>query len=292
MSPDRLFTPRFFVMCGFSFTVFLSAFQLLPTAPFHILDARRQHVGVGALPRLPHLRVGVLGAAHRRARRSRSARAASSSSSSVAIAVFSIAYAVIPSYRVMLGARPRPRRVLVGPAVRVGRLHDEHAAREPPGGGHRLLGAVDDRGDRRRAVVGFWIFTRRLARALPRRRGAQPDHGGDRVESAGGRRQRTTLPKTHGRRARVARARDLGHPVSLLVRLRRHHELHGALRRRQRRHAEGHLPDDAGDRDPADAAAGRTAGRSLRLPARVPAVPRADLRSASRACRSAARGSG
>jgi MFS family permease len=33
-----LFTPRFFVMCGFSFTVFLSAFQLLPTAPFHILD--------------------------------------------------------------------------------------------------------------------------------------------------------------------------------------------------------------------------------------------------------------
>ncbi len=34
---DRLFTPRFFLMCGFSFTVFLSAFQLLPTAPFHIL---------------------------------------------------------------------------------------------------------------------------------------------------------------------------------------------------------------------------------------------------------------
>ena len=25
-------------MCGFSFTVFLSAFQLLPTAPFHILE--------------------------------------------------------------------------------------------------------------------------------------------------------------------------------------------------------------------------------------------------------------
>jgi len=25
-------------MCGFSFTVFLSAFQLLPTAPYHIID--------------------------------------------------------------------------------------------------------------------------------------------------------------------------------------------------------------------------------------------------------------
>src|SRR5215210_1657705 len=35
---DRLFTPRFFLMCGFSFTVFLSAFQLLPTAPYRILD--------------------------------------------------------------------------------------------------------------------------------------------------------------------------------------------------------------------------------------------------------------
>ena len=38
MSSDRLFTPRFFVMCGFTFTVFLSAFQLLPTAPFRILE--------------------------------------------------------------------------------------------------------------------------------------------------------------------------------------------------------------------------------------------------------------
>ena len=38
MNPNRLFTPRFFLMCGFTFTVFLSAFQLLPTAPFHILD--------------------------------------------------------------------------------------------------------------------------------------------------------------------------------------------------------------------------------------------------------------
>jgi MFS family permease len=37
-SDDRLFTPRFFLMCGFAFTVFLSAFQLLPTAPFRILS--------------------------------------------------------------------------------------------------------------------------------------------------------------------------------------------------------------------------------------------------------------
>jgi MFS family permease len=35
-SRDPLFTPRFFVMCGFTFTVFLSAFMLLPTAPIRI----------------------------------------------------------------------------------------------------------------------------------------------------------------------------------------------------------------------------------------------------------------
>ena len=34
---ERLFKPRFFVMCGFTFTVFLSAFLLFPTAPFRIL---------------------------------------------------------------------------------------------------------------------------------------------------------------------------------------------------------------------------------------------------------------
>jgi MFS family permease len=35
---EALFTGRFFMMCGFTFTVFLSFFQLLPTAPFRILD--------------------------------------------------------------------------------------------------------------------------------------------------------------------------------------------------------------------------------------------------------------
>lgn len=37
-SRDQLFTPTFFAMCAFSFTVFLSAFQLFPTAPFRILS--------------------------------------------------------------------------------------------------------------------------------------------------------------------------------------------------------------------------------------------------------------
>ncbi len=35
---DRLLTPRFLIMFAYSFTVFFSVFQLLPTAPYHILD--------------------------------------------------------------------------------------------------------------------------------------------------------------------------------------------------------------------------------------------------------------
>jgi len=34
----RLFTPRFLLMCGFTFMMFLSEFQLLPTVPFRIRD--------------------------------------------------------------------------------------------------------------------------------------------------------------------------------------------------------------------------------------------------------------
>jgi MFS family permease len=44
VSDDRLFTPRFFLMCGYTFTVFLSLFQLIPTAPFHM-----RALGGGAL---------------------------------------------------------------------------------------------------------------------------------------------------------------------------------------------------------------------------------------------------
>src|SRR2546423_1306744 len=35
---DRLFTGRFFLMCAFTFTVFVSVFLLLPAMPYRILD--------------------------------------------------------------------------------------------------------------------------------------------------------------------------------------------------------------------------------------------------------------
>jgi MFS family permease len=99
--PDRLFTPRFFVMCGFSFTVFLSAFQLLPTAPFHILalggGTAAAGLFLGFLTYASALSAPVTGSLADRLGPRRILIG-----TSIAITVFSIAYALIPSYKVML----------------------------------------------------------------------------------------------------------------------------------------------------------------------------------------------
>jgi MFS family permease len=101
MSSDRLFTPRFFVMCGFTFTVFLSAFQLLPTAPFHILDLGgttfASGLFLGFLTYSSAFSAPVTGALADRIGQRHILII-----SSIALAAFSMGYAVIPSYRVML----------------------------------------------------------------------------------------------------------------------------------------------------------------------------------------------
>jgi MFS family permease len=101
LPPDRLFTPRFFVMCGYSFTVFLSAFQLLPSAPFHILalggGPSAAGLFLGILTYASALSAPITGTMSDRIGARRVLIVAS-----VAITVFSIAYALIPDYRVML----------------------------------------------------------------------------------------------------------------------------------------------------------------------------------------------
>jgi MFS family permease len=98
---DRLFTPRFFVMCGFTFTVFLSVFQLLPTAPFHILalggSTFASGLFLGFLTYSSALSAPATGALADRLGTRRILL-----TSSLAIAGFSIAYAVVPDYRVSL----------------------------------------------------------------------------------------------------------------------------------------------------------------------------------------------
>ena len=103
MSPssERLFTPRFFVMCGFSFTVFLSAFQLLPTAPFHILELGgttfASGMFLGFLTYASAFSAPVTGAFADRVGQRRLLIICS-----LAICGFSIAYGFITDYRVLL----------------------------------------------------------------------------------------------------------------------------------------------------------------------------------------------
>jgi MFS family permease len=98
---DPLFTPRFFVMCGFTFTVFLSAFQLLPTAPFHIVDLGGSTFAsglfLGFLTYASSTSAPLTGAIADHIGRRRTLLIASG-----VITLCSAGYAVTSSYRVML----------------------------------------------------------------------------------------------------------------------------------------------------------------------------------------------
>ena len=100
-STDRLFTPHFFVMCGFTFTVFLSAFQLLPTAPFHIIDLGGSTFAsglfLGFLTYASAFSAPVTGAFADRFGQRRILIV-----TSLALALFSMGYAVLTGYRLML----------------------------------------------------------------------------------------------------------------------------------------------------------------------------------------------
>ena len=98
---ERLFTPRFFVMCAFSFTVFLSAFQLLPTAPFRVLALGGSKFAAGMflgfLTYASAFSAPLTGALADRIGRRRMLIVCS-----LVIAGFSVAYALSRSYRVPL----------------------------------------------------------------------------------------------------------------------------------------------------------------------------------------------
>jgi MFS family permease len=88
-------------MCGFSFTVFLSAFQLLPTAPFHIIDLGGSTFAsglfLGFLTYASAISAPVTGAYADRV-----GQRLILIVTSLALTVFSLLYAVIADYRVLL----------------------------------------------------------------------------------------------------------------------------------------------------------------------------------------------
>jgi MFS family permease len=96
-----LFTRRFFTMCAFTFTVFLSAFQMLPTTPFRILDTGGSTFAAGLflgfLTYSSALTGPITGALADRVGKRRVLIA-----NSLIIALFSLAYGLSTSYVVPL----------------------------------------------------------------------------------------------------------------------------------------------------------------------------------------------
>src|SRR5688572_12724190 len=103
------------MLWSYSFTVFLSAFQLLPTAPFHIMDlgGSRTEAGLflGFLTYASAISAPITGAIADRIGKRRVLIVAS-----LAITVFSLLYAIAPSYQVVL------RLVLIHGVFRSGLL--------------------------------------------------------------------------------------------------------------------------------------------------------------------------
>jgi MFS family permease len=98
---ETLFTPRFYILWTYNFIVFLSAFQLLPTAPFHILSLGGSNTEAGLfLGFLTYSSAasapitGALG--DRWGKRNMLLVAA------LALTGFSLLYAIVPSYHIML----------------------------------------------------------------------------------------------------------------------------------------------------------------------------------------------
>jgi MFS family permease len=98
---DTLFSPRFFLMCGFSFTVFLSAFQLLPVAPYRILALGGSTAAAGLF--LGFLTYSSAATApFTGALADRFGPRKVLVIASLAITAFSLIYAVLPTYPLML----------------------------------------------------------------------------------------------------------------------------------------------------------------------------------------------
>jgi MFS family permease len=99
---EALFSSRFFLMCGFSFTVFLSVFMLLPVTPFRILALGGSTVSAGLflgfLTYASALSAPVTGALADRLGKRRMLVACG-----LALAGFFVAYGLAQSYHVLLG---------------------------------------------------------------------------------------------------------------------------------------------------------------------------------------------
>jgi len=155
---ERLFTAPFFAMCGYSFTVFFSLFQLLPTAPFHVdaLGGSRLQSGLflGLLTYSSAFSAPLTGALADRLGRTRQLLVCS-----LAIAGFSMLYAIAPSVILLLVLVPIHGIVWSGLLSASGAYMTSIL---PPGRrveGIAYWGMASVMALAIAPVVGFWLFT-------------------------------------------------------------------------------------------------------------------------------------
>jgi MFS family permease len=101
-SREPLFTARFFVMCGFNFTFFLSVLQIVPTVPYRILELGGNEVAAGMflgfLTYASAVFAPITGSLADRLGKRRMLIACS-----LALSALAAAYALSRDYRVLLG---------------------------------------------------------------------------------------------------------------------------------------------------------------------------------------------
>jgi MFS family permease len=138
---DRLVTPRFLIMCAYSFTVFVSLFSCCRRRPYHVIDLGGGTVAAGLF--LGFLTfASALSAPFTGAIGDRVGQRHVLMTVSLVLAAFTASYALIRDYRLAARRGDRPWPVLVGIAVGVRRVHDVDAAALSPRRRAGLLGAL------------------------------------------------------------------------------------------------------------------------------------------------------
>ena len=271
-----LFTPLFFVMCGFSFTVFVSAFVLLPTAPFHILDlggsTTQAGLFLGGLTFASALSAPLTGALADRIGRRRVLI-----TSSLVIAVFSVAYGLTGGPRVILCL------VVVHGLFWSGLLSASAAymtdlipeSRRAEGIGYWGLSTIAAIAVA--PTIGFWIYARGWLWLCIASAGLNLVMAG--IAAALHEERKTAPSSERFFTRRLLEWRVLAVSLTLFL----YSFGYGGITSfaalyAESNHvvAEGHLPDDPGRSDPRLAAAARPHGAEDRPPPRLPAVPVAD----------------
>ena len=234
-----LFTGRFFLMCGFTFTVFLSAFQLLPTAPYHILELGGSKFAaglfLGLLTYSSAFSAPLTGGLADRVGKRRMLIVGS-----LAIAGFSTVYAFLHDYRILLAL------VLLHGVFWSGLLSASSAYITDIIPAHRRAEGISYWGlSNILAIavapqVGFAIYTRGWTSVCAATAALEPGHGRHRLEPAP--RRAPGARRRASRAARgMARPDPVPHAVPLFVRIRRHHELRRPVRGSERRRPQEHL---------------------------------------------------